>query len=56
MYLSGAWDKYLDFMLKTYGEDIVKELMDKRNEYKKRTIADLNKIENYYKAKLEEVK
>jgi hypothetical protein len=51
--LSGNWPAYYDFMVRTYGQDHVHEMMESKYAPVKRTVADLLEIEQHYKDKLE---
>lgn len=53
--LSGNWPVYFDFMVTTYGRDLVDEMINRKQEECKRSIIDLLEIEQYYKDKLEEL-
>lgn len=52
----GVWDKYLDRMLKIYGQEMVDNLMVRRYIIKKRTVEELLDIERYYIEKLEQLR
>jgi hypothetical protein len=51
--LGGNWPEYYDFMIKTYGQAVVDELINGKHKLANYTVPDLLEIEQYYKDKLE---
>lgn len=49
----GAWDDYYVVMQQRYGQEVIDELMNKRDEICQMKIEDYLKIEQEYKEKLE---
>ena len=52
----GAWPEYYTFMEKTYGQEVIDELMSMRNDIVQMSATDHLEVEAYFKEKLEQLK
>lgn len=55
LYKNGAWDEYYVVMQTKYGQEVIDELMKKKDEECKRSIQDYLEIEKFYIQQLKEL-
>jgi len=54
--LKGNWPGYMDFMLKTYGHEVVDELLRLNKTVRKYGVVELEEMRDSYKKKMEELR